>query len=63
MLDSLYSKYSKIILGKDKVKEKLWEDLFPDLDFEGIDLISKMLAIDPSKRISAYKALEHEYFK
>ncbi|XP_008796157.1 cyclin-dependent kinase B2-1-like [Phoenix dactylifera] len=34
----------------------------PDLDADGIDLLSKMLQYDPSKRISAKKAMEHQYF-
>ncbi|KAI3977356.1 hypothetical protein MKX01_000269 [Papaver californicum] len=33
------------------------------LDSCGIDLLSKMLCLDPSKRITARNALEHEYFK
>lgn len=30
---------------------------------EGIDLLSKMLTYDPSKRITAQVALLHDYFK
>ncbi|CAN1853426.1 Cell division control protein 2 homolog A [Linum perenne] len=33
------------------------------LDLAGIDLLRKMLCLDPSKRITARTALEHEYFK
>lgn len=33
------------------------------LDPAGIDLLSKMLILDPSRRITARNALEHEYFK
>ncbi|KAI3835347.1 hypothetical protein MKW98_020463 [Papaver atlanticum] len=33
------------------------------LDSCGIDLLNKMLCLDPSKRITARNALEHEYFK
>ncbi|KAL5744876.1 hypothetical protein ACOSQ2_027992 [Xanthoceras sorbifolium] len=35
----------------------------PDLDPVGVDLLSKMLCLDPNKRITVENALEHEYFK
>ncbi|KAH7533854.1 hypothetical protein FEM48_Zijuj04G0175900 [Ziziphus jujuba var. spinosa] len=35
----------------------------PNLESVGVDLLSKMLCLDPSKRITARSALEHEYFK
>ncbi|KAL0323791.1 UNVERIFIED_CONTAM: Cell division control protein 2A [Sesamum calycinum] len=35
----------------------------PNLDSAGLDLLGKMLCLDPSKRITARSALEHEYFK
>ncbi|XP_058109734.1 cell division control protein 2 homolog A isoform X1 [Magnolia sinica] len=35
----------------------------PDLEPAGIDLLSKMLFLEPSRRITARNALEHEYFK
>ncbi|CAL9111312.1 unnamed protein product [Musa acuminata var. zebrina] len=35
----------------------------PNLEVTGIDLLSKMLRLDPSKRVTARQALEHEYFK
>ncbi|GMN67305.1 hypothetical protein TIFTF001_036386 [Ficus carica] len=35
----------------------------PNLESAGLDLLSKMLCLDPSKRITARSALEHEYFK
>ncbi|GFQ01513.1 cell division control protein 2 homolog a [Phtheirospermum japonicum] len=37
--------------------------LVPTLDSAGLDLLVKMLCLDPSKRITARSALEHEYFK
>ncbi|XP_068642037.1 cell division control protein 2 homolog [Aristolochia californica] len=35
----------------------------PDMEPTGIDLLSKMLCMEPSRRITARNALEHEYFK
>ncbi|AQK60779.1 hypothetical protein ZEAMMB73_Zm00001d053930 [Zea mays] len=35
----------------------------PTLEPSGIDLLSKMLRLDPSKRITARAALEHDYFR
>ncbi|KAL5992014.1 Cell division control protein 2 [Asimina triloba] len=35
----------------------------PGLEPGGIDLLAKMLCLEPSKRITARNALEHEYFK
>ncbi|KAL4302305.1 hypothetical protein GQ457_10G000030 [Hibiscus cannabinus] len=35
----------------------------PNLESSGIDLLSKMLCMDPIKRITARSALEHEYLK
>ncbi|XP_018843062.2 cyclin-dependent kinase B2-1 [Juglans regia] len=34
----------------------------PNLDKDGLDLLSQMLQYEPSKRISAKKAMEHPYF-
>nr|XP_018680692.1 PREDICTED: cell division control protein 2 homolog isoform X1 [Musa acuminata subsp. malaccensis] len=37
--------------------------LVPNLEPAGVDLLSKMLCLEPGRRITARKALEHEYFK
>jgi len=36
--------------------------MFPDADPLAIDLLGKLLEFNPDKRISVYKAIEHEYF-
>ncbi|KAE9603264.1 hypothetical protein Lal_00008195 [Lupinus albus] len=37
--------------------------LVPDIEPAGLDLLKSMLCLDPSKRITARNALDHEYFK
>ncbi|CAI7840748.1 unnamed protein product [Closterium sp. NIES-53] len=39
------------------------QSIVPTLEKSGIDLLSKMLCLDPSKRVTAREALEHEYFR
>ncbi|KAL8242088.1 hypothetical protein R6Q59_012390 [Mikania micrantha] len=43
-------------------KAKLISTAVPNLDQDGLDLLSKMLEYEPLKRISAKKAMEHPYF-
>ena len=37
--------------------------LLPDLDAAGVDLLARMLAYEPARRISAKQALKHPYFR
>ncbi len=51
----------------DMSSDFLWrpQDLsrvIPELDAQGIDLMSQMLQYDPAKRIHATEALKHPYF-
>jgi serine/threonine protein kinase len=39
------------------------EEIFPNLDTNGLNLLSKMLCYDPNKRVSAKQALLHVIIK
>jgi serine/threonine protein kinase len=44
-----------------KWSAKKLQDVLPNLDTNGIDLLAKMLCYDPNKRITAKQALLHVY--
>jgi serine/threonine protein kinase len=43
--------------------KKSWSTLFPSANEAALDLLDKMLAFDPSSRISVEAALEHRYLQ
>ena len=45
-----------------KFKPQKLEDYAKNLDKDGLDLLSKMVALEPSKRISCRAILQHPYF-
>lgn len=45
----------------DKIKGKGFEKLYPSASPLAIDMLKKMMAFDPSKRITISQALEHPY--
>ncbi len=46
-----------------KWNPKNLKEFVPELDDLGVDLLTKMLQYEPSKRINARAALAHDYFK
>lgn len=45
-----------------KKQPKAFDKIFPQANKEALDLLSKMLIFDPSKRITVNEALKHPYF-
>ena len=53
------------------MKKETWEvyypknlkEILPTLSDDGIDLLKKLLELDPEKRITAADALQHPFFK
>lgn len=43
-------------------KKQKFEELFPMLDKDGIDLMDKLLTVDPDQRISIREAMDHPFF-
>jgi len=45
-----------------KWRAKPLNEVCPSLCAEGVDLLSRMLAYDPQRRVTARMALQHSYF-
>ena len=52
----------KFIKNLPKKQAKPLDKMFPQASPEALDILSKMLAFDARKRITAEKALEHPFF-
>jgi serine/threonine protein kinase len=46
-----------------KTKRVSFEELFPGIEKDALDLMRRLLCYDPTERISAEEALEHPFFK
>lgn len=58
---TLLPNFIPIQLLEDQERRSL-QDVFPQLDSSGMDLLRQMLTLDPKQRITASKALEHSFF-
>eukprot|EP00298_Acanthocystis_sp_HF-20_P023715 c33483_g1_i1.p1 GENE.c33483_g1_i1~~c33483_g1_i1.p1 ORF type:complete len:343 (+),score=112.20 c33483_g1_i1:59-1087(+) len=63
-IDSIQSPFAPTMLAAIKRKPApSWNDLFPNANPQAIDLIQKLLAYDPRKRLSAQECLAHPYLE
>ena len=53
----------KFVLGLPRYEPVELRSIFPLAAAEGHDLLSRMILLDPSKRVSAAEALEHPYLE
>ena len=56
-------KASEYIKALPKTDGKPFEILYPAADTNALDLLKKMLQFNPSRRVTAEEALEHEFFR
>ena len=56
-------KASEYIKALPKTDGKPFEVLYPAADSNALDLLKKMLQFNPSRRVTAEEALEHEFFR
>jgi len=50
------------VKGKRRHPSRLLSDMFSFLTPDALDLVSKLMALDPKKRISSWEALQHPWF-
>ena len=61
--DYLMKNEQHLGLEKQLSQNELWAQKYPDASPLAIDLLSKLLAFNPKKRITVSEAIRHEYFK
>lgn len=50
-----------ICLGNGHVKGVNWSDVYPKASKKAVDLLSKILVLEPGKRMTANQALKHPF--
>ena len=49
-------------LDKSYNTQEKWQEKFPHVSPDAIDLLTKLLAFNPKKRITVEQAIQHQYF-
>ena len=57
-----YANFSHKLQILPKVEKGNLEEEIPTLCAEGLNLLKRMLSLNPKKRIAAFEALEHPFF-
>jgi mitogen-activated protein kinase 1/3 len=53
----------RYIRGLPKRSKQPWNGLFPNTSTQGLDLLERMLAFNPNKRICVADCISHPYFE